>query len=162
MPRPEPAPVKVPFTLPLGPAAARTLADHDPSAAALLESVLEQIADGVPPADPSPTPHTVLVDPELLQRAQHAATERGTDLADAIDDALSSQPVLLPPVRIARLLGADLSTLARALANDTHAPRPANPNTGGRPLYNALAVCAWWPNRRLRGRPPSHSSADPA
>lgn len=162
MSRPELTPVKVPFTLPLAPATARTLAAHDPSAAALLEAVLEQIADGVPPADPSPTPHTVLVNPELLQRAQHAAAERGTDLAEAIDHALRSQPVLLPPVRIARLLGADLSTLTRALANDTHAPRPANRHAGGRPLYNALAVCSWWPNRRLRGRPPSNSAADPA
>jgi len=156
-----PEPAKVPLTLPLAPAAARAMAAHEPSAAALLEAVLEQIASGTPPADPPPIPHTALVNPELLQRAQRAAAVRGTDLAEAIDHALRSQPVLLPPVRIARLLDVDLSTLTRALANDKHAPGPAYPASGSRPLYNAGAVCAWWPNRRLRGRPPSNSTADP-
>lgn len=147
-----PEPAKVPVTIPLSPAAARALTAYDPSAGALLEAVLEQIANGEPPADVPPIPHTGLVDPGLLQRAQRAAAERGTDLAEAIEQMLRHQPALLPPARIARLLGVDLSTLTRALANDKTAPFPAR-GDGKRLLYDAYAVCVWWPTRRRSGRP---------
>lgn len=151
MPQSEPA--KVPVTVPLSPAAARALAAHEPSASAMIQAALEQIASGAPRADAPPIPHTTLVDPDLLARAQHTAAERGADLAEAIEHALQRQPLLLPPVRIAHLLGVEVGTLTRALASNPHAPGPANPDSGSKPLYDARAVCAWWPTRRRSGRP---------
>lgn len=151
MPQSEP-PTQVPVTVPLTPAAARALATHEPSTSAPLETVLEQIATGVPPVEAPLIAHTGLVDPDLLQRAQHAAAERGTDLATAIEQRLRSWPALLPPARIAQLLGVDLSTLTRALANNEHAPDPANPDS--KPLlYDLREICSWWPTRRRSGRP---------
>jgi hypothetical protein len=150
MPQPEPA--TVPLTLSLSPAAARALFAHEPSDA-LLEAVLRQIASGPPPTDTPPTPHTTPVDPHLLQQAQRAAAERGTPLAEAIEQLLLLQPVLLPPARIARLLGVEKSTLNRALANNDNAPGPANPQADSKPLYDVRAVFVWWPTRRRGGRP---------
>ena len=150
MPQPEPA--TVPLTLSLSPAAARALFSHEPSVA-LLEAVLRQIASGPPPPDPPPILHTTLVDPHLLQEAQQAAAERGTPLADAIEQLLLLQPVLLYPARIARLLDVEQSTLDRALIKHDNAPGPANPEADGKHQYDVHAVFAWWPTRRRGGRP---------
>lgn len=150
-------PPKIPVTVPLSPAGAHALAAHEPSANALLEAVLEQIASDVPPDDTPPIPHTALVDPDLLRRAQSAAAKRDADLAEEIEHVLRRQPALLPPARIARLLGVDVSTLTRALANNKRAPGPANPESGSKPLYDARVVCAWWPTRRRSGRPAAGS-----
>ncbi|OEV11339.1 hypothetical protein [Streptomyces nanshensis] len=151
MPLSEPA--KVPFGVSLSPAAVRVLAVHEPSPDTLLEAVLEQIASGQPPAEAPPVPYTGLVDPELLQRARHAVAEQGADLTEAIEQILRQQPAVLPPAHIARLLGVTKSSVTRALANNENAPGRANPDSDGKPLYDARAVCAWWPTRRHRGRP---------
>lgn len=66
---------------------------------------------------------------------------------------MSTRPLTF--AELARHLGVLPSTLRRALRNDPQAPAPAAHTDLGRPLYALDEVTAWWPNRRLRGKPPS-------